>query len=120
MSEQSHHEQPNPEASSLTPSTTVGRDSLTSKKIEQDAPTADTTTEAIGTSEAEAKGNGLELKKTETQEYPPTFTVLTIMVSLLMSMFLVALDRTIISTAIPRITDDFSKSFPIRSYPRKE
>ena len=109
MSEQNHHEQLDPEAKSITPSTTVDRDSLTSKKFEQDAPMADTTAEAVGNSEAEAKGNGLELRKTQTQEYPPTLTVIPIMVSLLLSMFLVALDRTIISTAIPRITDDFRK-----------
>ena len=109
MSEQNHHEPPDPEANSLTPTTTADRDSLTSKKMEQDAPMADTTAEAIANSEAEATGNDLELKKTETQQYPPTLTVLTIMISLLMSMFLIALDRTIISTAIPRITDEFSK-----------
>ncbi|OBT80153.1 hypothetical protein VF21_00544 [Pseudogymnoascus sp. 05NY08] len=39
--------------------------------------------------------------------YPPTSQVILIMASLLVSMFLVALDRMIIATAIPRITDEF-------------
>ena len=118
MSEQTEHQKLDPEKNSITPSTTVDRDSLTSKNVEQEAPMADTTAEAIGNSEAEAKGNGAELEKTETREYPPALAVLTIMVSLLLSMFLVALDRTIIATAIPRITDDFSKFSQLS--PRKE
>lgn len=40
-------------------------------------------------------------------EYPPMRTVLVVMFGLFISAFLVALDRTIIGTAIPRITDDF-------------
>ncbi|KFY72964.1 hypothetical protein V499_06936 [Pseudogymnoascus sp. VKM F-103] len=39
--------------------------------------------------------------------YPPTGQVILIMASLLVSMFLVALDRMIIATAIPKITDEF-------------
>lgn len=40
-------------------------------------------------------------------EYPSGMKVGLIMASCLLAMFLVALDRTIIATAIPRITDDF-------------
>ncbi|KFZ19398.1 hypothetical protein V502_03670, partial [Pseudogymnoascus sp. VKM F-4520 (FW-2644)] len=39
--------------------------------------------------------------------YPPMSQVVLIMASLLVSMFLVALDRMIIATAIPKITDEF-------------
>ncbi|KZF24112.1 putative MFS aflatoxin efflux pump [Xylona heveae TC161] len=41
------------------------------------------------------------------QEQPATRTAL-LLISVLISMFLVALDRTIVSTAIPQITDEFN------------
>ncbi|KAF2149693.1 MFS general substrate transporter [Myriangium duriaei CBS 260.36] len=41
------------------------------------------------------------------QQYPPTSKVAVIMVALYLAMFLIALDRTIIGTAIPSITNDF-------------
>ncbi|RAO64648.1 uncharacterized protein BHQ10_000660 [Talaromyces amestolkiae] len=40
-------------------------------------------------------------------EYPGTLSLVAIMTALYLAIFLVALDRTIIATAIPRITDDF-------------
>lgn len=40
-------------------------------------------------------------------EVPPQRTVLLVMSAILMAAFLIALDRTIIATAIPRITDHF-------------
>jgi MFS family permease len=40
-------------------------------------------------------------------EYPPQRTVVLVMVAIFLSAFLVALDRTIIATAIPKITDAF-------------
>ncbi|KAN0106579.1 putative MFS multidrug transporter [Hyaloscypha variabilis] len=40
-------------------------------------------------------------------EYPPFAKVVIIMTALYLAMFLVALDRTILGTAIPMITDDF-------------
>ena len=43
----------------------------------------------------------------DTTEYPSTKKVAVIMFGLFISNFLVALDRTIIATAIPKITDDF-------------
>ncbi|KKY27674.1 putative mfs multidrug [Phaeomoniella chlamydospora] len=44
----------------------------------------------------------------EVIEYPPTMVTITVMGACMLAMFLVALDRTIISTAIPRITDQFN------------
>ncbi|TAQ85849.1 hypothetical protein B7494_g5816 [Chlorociboria aeruginascens] len=41
-------------------------------------------------------------------QYPPGSQIALIMVSLMLAIFLVALDRTIIATAIPQITDDFN------------
>ena len=53
-----------------------------------------------------------DIKRTETREsqieYPSGPKVMIIMASLYFAMFLVALDRTIIATAIPRITDTFN------------
>lgn len=40
-------------------------------------------------------------------EYPTGFRFLTVATSLVLSIFLIALDTTIVSTAIPRITDEF-------------
>lgn len=46
-------------------------------------------------------------KEAEENYKPKTFKFWSIMLSAFISMFLVALDRTIISTAIPQITNDF-------------
>ncbi|KAJ9154805.1 Major facilitator superfamily domain, general substrate transporter [Pleurostoma richardsiae] len=46
-------------------------------------------------------------KHHEEVKYPPLRTVILVMLALYIAMFLVALDRIIISTAIPRITDAF-------------
>ena len=40
-------------------------------------------------------------------EYPPFRTTVIVMIAIMCAAFLVALDRTIIATAIPRITDEF-------------
>lgn len=40
-------------------------------------------------------------------QYPPQRTVILVMTAIFMTAFLVALDRTIIATAIPKITDEF-------------
>ncbi|KAL8682088.1 MAG: hypothetical protein Q9186_001877 [Xanthomendoza sp. 1 TL-2023] len=41
-------------------------------------------------------------------QYPSTKVVIVVMIALYLAMFLVALDRTVISTAIPSITDEFN------------
>ena len=43
----------------------------------------------------------------DTDEYPHAFKLLFIVVALVLSIFLVALDMTIVATAIPKITDEF-------------
>ena len=45
--------------------------------------------------------------ETETLDYPHAFKLTFIIVALVLSVFLVALDMTIVATAIPRITDEF-------------
>lgn len=41
-------------------------------------------------------------------QYPSTFSLIFIVIALVLSIFLVALDMTIVATAIPRITDEFN------------
>jgi hypothetical protein len=43
----------------------------------------------------------------ENIEYPGPFKLFLIMLAIMLAIFLVALDQTIIATAIPRITDQF-------------
>ncbi|KAK3649647.1 hypothetical protein LTR56_006830 [Elasticomyces elasticus] len=40
-------------------------------------------------------------------EYPPTKERIVVMIAILLAIFLIALDRTIIATAIPKMTDEF-------------
>ena len=50
---------------------------------------------------------GRELSRINTADYPRAFPLAMIVVALACSIFLVALDMTIVATAIPRITDQF-------------
>ncbi|KIW12121.1 hypothetical protein PV08_09395 [Exophiala spinifera] len=50
---------------------------------------------------------GRELSRIDTSDYPSAFPLAMIVVALACSIFLVALDMTIVATAIPRITDQF-------------
>ncbi|KAK4996342.1 hypothetical protein LTR28_000224, partial [Elasticomyces elasticus] len=54
--------------------------------------------------DTEAKIEGIE---EEQQEYPASFKLAMITIALCLSVFCMALDNTIIATAIPRITDEF-------------
>ena len=47
------------------------------------------------------------LSRIATSDYPQAFKLTFIVVALVLSIFLVALDMTIVATAIPRITDEF-------------
>ena len=50
---------------------------------------------------------GREISRIHTSDYPKAFPLAMIVVALICSIFLVALDMTIVATAIPRITDQF-------------
>ena len=50
---------------------------------------------------------GREISRIDTSDYPRAFPLAMIAVALACSIFLVALDMTIVATAIPRITDQF-------------
>lgn len=51
--------------------------------------------------------DGGALEKVETEGYAHGVRLFTLLVGVVLAMFLVALDMTIVSTAIPRISDEF-------------
>lgn len=53
------------------------------------------------------KNNALEAVKSREPEYPSMKKAVVIMIGLYLAVFIIALDRTIIGTAIPRMTDEF-------------
>ena len=73
------------------------------KPVEQSSPVQETPTGDKGRPPSGQDGGG----PSEDTEYPPFPVVIAVMSSCILAMFLVALDRTIIATAIPYITDDF-------------
>jgi len=60
-----------------------------------------------GSAEVDAEKAVRTITTESKDEYPGPQKVFLIMIGAYLSMFLVALDRTIIGTAIPKITDDF-------------
>lgn len=59
--------------------------------------------EKEGTSPSE-----VDEQQNDEPEYPKAGKLIVIVISLVLSMFLIALDMTIVATAIPQITDDFN------------
>ncbi|KAK7415139.1 hypothetical protein QQX98_006083 [Neonectria punicea] len=78
-----------------TASTLRGEDLVNEKKQDDGA-----TTDGDGTLD------GLD-EEIDTTEYPTGFKMFFIVLALVLSIFLVALDMTIVATAIPKITDEF-------------
>lgn len=78
--------------------------------VEKDKETDTTVKDRSGSLDIDA-ANGDEvtrqLSKIDTADYPSAFPLAMIVVALVLSIFLVALDMTIVATAIPRITDQF-------------
>ncbi|KAF4122162.1 MFS transporter, DHA2 family, glioxin efflux transporter [Geosmithia morbida] len=60
--------------------------------------------------------NDAKVEKVEEETYPSGLKLLIIMAALLSAVFLVSLDRMIIATAIPKITDDFHSADDIGWY----
>ena len=84
--------------------------------IEKEIPTGpsevgDSHLVADGPKPEEPSAEGIErmetLSKIATSDYPHALKLTFIVVALVLSVFLVALDMTIVATAIPRITDEF-------------
>jgi MFS family permease len=59
------------------------------------------------TDEESGEANRNQEKPNDSPEYPQGFRLAAVLVAIVLSVFFVALDRTIIATAIPRITDEF-------------
>ncbi|KAI8945469.1 MFS general substrate transporter [Xylaria longipes] len=57
-----------------------------------------------------------DVPSTDTSEYPHGFKLAMIVVALVLSMFLISIDLTIVSTAIPRITDEFKSLLDVAWY----
>ncbi|CAH0027936.1 unnamed protein product [Clonostachys rhizophaga] len=72
----------------------------------QDSSASTKTTPSL-TKEDLADGGNAEVAPNLVDEYPTGSRLATIVVSLMLAMFLVALDNTILGTAIPKITDEF-------------
>jgi hypothetical protein len=67
----------------------------------------DTEKEPEATSVAQQDGDALEKTTSRIENYPAGIKLAMILLSIYLSVFLVALDRTIIATALPQITDKF-------------
>jgi hypothetical protein len=82
---------------------------MDAKEIDQKVEPHTGTDQASDSSRSTSPDGGAPLEPVETEEmvYPSKAKTAVIMICLYISMFLVALDRTIIATAIPRITDEF-------------
>ncbi|CAG9978494.1 unnamed protein product [Clonostachys byssicola] len=72
----------------------------------QDSSASTKTTPSLTKEEISDVGNA-EAAANPVDEYPTGSRLATIVVSLMLAMFLVALDNTILGTAIPKITDEF-------------
>ena len=73
-------------------------------KIGEREPTTENEAKRVATENDEGPG---DLSRIATADYPRTFQLAFIVVALVLSIFLVSLDMTIVATAIPRITDEF-------------
>ena len=56
------------------------------------------------------------LSRIPTSDYPKSFKLFAIVIALVLSIFLVSLDMTIVATAIPRITDDYKSLQDVGRY----
>ncbi|KAH7419488.1 major facilitator superfamily domain-containing protein [Cadophora sp. MPI-SDFR-AT-0126] len=74
---------------------------------ETDIEKASPGTTTMDNQEPNEGGKGEEQEEEEEEVYPPWNRVAVIMAALYCTMFIVALDRTILGTAIPKITDEF-------------
>ena len=74
------------------------------EKISEKEQTTSNEAERVATENDDGAEN---LSRIATADYPRTFELAFIVVALILSIFLVSLDMTIVATAIPRITDEF-------------
>jgi MFS family permease len=88
--------------STRAPSTVVD-----AEEKKRDGAASDTDVEAARPEENEKTGDAPAVGAAAEEEYPTGFRLAMIVVALVLGIFLVALDLTIVATAIPKITDEF-------------
>ena len=106
MASDTHRETTDPEKDQLP----VGEYSVNEKSSAQQELNANGSSTEDGSNLPADIPKG-ELEKAEAEddaEYPGTWAATVIVMALFLSIFLVALDQTIIGTAIPKITDQFN------------
>ena len=77
---------------------------LTEKGVQEDSQSRPPTSEQSQPDPAAA----LEKVTSNVEIYPKGLKLVSVLLSIYLSVFLVALDRTIIATALPKITDEFN------------
>ena len=105
---------PKSEASTVVPSETASQEHVQTEAFTEKSTTNDATSVRSSQSKGESvpaiQAAAVELEKEQENDeivYPSGMKLAIITVALCFSVFLVALDNTIIATAIPRITDHF-------------
>ena len=78
--------------------------------VHHDGPKVEDKSEHINDEQSKVKETTVEPEEEEEEVYPPTKVVIPAMLALALAFFVIALDRTILGTAIPSITNEF-KSF---------
>lgn len=95
-------------ASQIAPTADSSKDTASLEK----APLHNDNVESTDISSKEADQSSVDVEKVpadeeDTSGYPTGFKLVTLIIALCLAVFLVALDQTIIATAIPKITDHF-------------
>ncbi|KAK3705263.1 hypothetical protein LTR37_013424 [Vermiconidia calcicola] len=111
---------PTPLARSTTTSLHSGKDVIEKEELHDDkalegntaapTPMARSTANSIHSSDKDLeneKQDGAPLEQVESSMYPGPAKLIPILIAIVLTMFLVALDMTIVATAIPVITDQF-------------
>ncbi|KAK4896200.1 hypothetical protein LTR27_005721 [Elasticomyces elasticus] len=88
-----------------TPATTASKTSDAEKPIER---SGSLTSSDVDMKSQTKPNDAVNPSDTSNEpEYPPTKERILVMIAILLAIFLIALDRTIIATAIPKMTDEF-------------
>lgn len=103
LSSQTYHD--NTESASAAAKDTA----ISYSETNNDTPSSlyDEKTERNPIDKEESSPSDVDEQQNNEPEYPKAAKLIFIVVSLVLSMFLIALDMTIVATAIPQITDDF-------------
>lgn len=93
-----------PQTSFASDQTLHGESAVLSTRPEKASKYTPTTTDVESNKDS---SRDKEVAAQDDSQYPGTFSLIVIVIALILSIFLVALDMTIVATAIPKITDEF-------------